>query len=262
MSSLLWKVGTIRAVRPLARLAYNAFKRLRRVYFRWRITNAGDFEKYWTTQHLRYSGWEKESWESQEQPERQVLLRKLSNEKFDSLLEVGCASGPNLVLIHQLWPKADLFGIDINEAAIEYGRERFLECGAENVEMSVMSVYDLGQIPDKSYDIVLAWALFLQLPSDELRGVVGHCLRIARKKLLAKDVHNFAQIGKPLARVSNARRIQNHYARNWWGVLAELVPTESCTITEMAPAVNNAHKGQSNAFIEVCTQVAVSSKSI
>src|SRR5258708_24932839 len=65
-------------------------------------------------------------WAASAQPHRQSLVHALHllPKRFTSLLEVGCFVGTNLRLIHQSFPWAALTGIDINEGALAYGRER------------------------------------------------------------------------------------------------------------------------------------------
>lgn len=58
---------------------------------------------------------------------RQILLSKIVEENLDkinSVLEIGCCSGSNLIAIRKIAPNIKLCGIDINKAAIESGKKK------------------------------------------------------------------------------------------------------------------------------------------
>jgi SAM-dependent methyltransferase len=52
------------------------------------------------------------------------FLRAIAS-SYGSLLEVGCGAGGNLSGVRKLRPYLDLYGVDISNAAIEFGKKRF-----------------------------------------------------------------------------------------------------------------------------------------
>ena len=67
------------------------------------------------------------------------LAKKLLNQiKFDSCLDVGCASGYMVSEITKSYPKAKYFGIDIYDKAIEHAKKAY-----PNIEFKVASASKL-----------------------------------------------------------------------------------------------------------------------
>lgn len=77
------------------------------------VAGAGGWSAYWATLHA---------------PHRDLLIETLRTlPHFSSLLEVGCGPGVNLWRIQEAFPDADLTGLDVSEAAIDHGAERFAD---------------------------------------------------------------------------------------------------------------------------------------
>jgi len=83
-------------------------------------------EIYWCFRRIHEKTWTK-SYISEKlikSPERKVLIDRISNcIPFESILEFGCASGPNLYLLTRKFPKAKIYGIDISKKAIKEGKK-------------------------------------------------------------------------------------------------------------------------------------------
>jgi len=92
-------------------------------------------ERQWANRHLRRGNdwknpnrageddeWVLSYWDSRGHPHRQFLADRISLfAPFDSILEVGCNCGPNLYLVAQKFPGADIRGIDVNSRSIHVG---------------------------------------------------------------------------------------------------------------------------------------------
>ncbi len=53
-----------------------------------------------------------------------LLLKSVQNVQFETVLDVGCGTGDNLMFIKSIFPSMMAFGIDITEAALKVARER------------------------------------------------------------------------------------------------------------------------------------------
>lgn len=76
--------------------------------------------------HIHDQNWAEENIRTFSHPFRQLLAERVSaNAPFTDLLEVGCASGPNLYLLARRFPKVRCVGIDVNPEAIRFGKTFF-----------------------------------------------------------------------------------------------------------------------------------------
>jgi len=132
-------------------------------------------EKYWATRHRRKErkrddlvkggrDWIKSYWDSRDHSHRPFLIEKISKfSPIHSILEIGCNCGPNLYLLAKKFPDAEMIGIDINPIAVQNGNEWFAQEGISNVKLSVGNADELGQFPDKSFDVVFTDAVLIYI---------------------------------------------------------------------------------------------------
>ena len=75
---------------------------------------------FWRFRHLLEPGWVKSyaSKEAYEHPHRDLLLKVISKyEPINSIFEIGCATGTNLVRLKEQYPECHLMGNDVNSSA-------------------------------------------------------------------------------------------------------------------------------------------------
>lgn len=96
---------------------------------------------------------------------------------FETLLDVGCAHGPDLALIQELGVKCS--GFDITEIDVAAGKERLPDCNLWVADIRE----ELPKIPDNSYDVVLTNGVMMYMDSRCLRDVI----RIARKAVVLSE---------------------------------------------------------------------------
>jgi pseudaminic acid biosynthesis-associated methylase len=99
------------------------------------------------------------------------------------ILEVGCAHGANLRLLSTLVPPQEVWGIDINEAALE---------AARSAVPDVNAVWGLARdLPfrDQRFDLVLTVGLLIHVPDATLPVVMGEIVRCARRWVFCGEYH-------------------------------------------------------------------------
>lgn len=89
------------------------------------------FQKLWHTQKIS------------------LAKKLLSQIKFANCLDVGCASGYMISEVSKTFPKAEYFGIDIYDKAIEYAKKIY-----PHIEFKVASASKLP-FRDNSFDLIL-----------------------------------------------------------------------------------------------------------
>mgnify|MGYP001407878881 FL=1 len=183
----------------LHRIALSISLTLTPVHLKELFVGTRAWEQEWAEAHLsKRNDWGGEGkdviksyWDSMEHPHRRFLIDKICEFSPSNILEIGCNCGPNLYLLAQRLPEAQLYGIDVNAVAIEKGKKWFSESGINNVSLSVGKADDLGQFQDKSFDVVFTDAMLIYIGPDKIRKVVEEMLRVVQKGLLLTEWHVF-----------------------------------------------------------------------
>lgn len=123
-------------------------------------------------------------------PHRRFLINKIGKYyPFENILEVGCASGPNLYLLSRRLPNIRIFGTDINKKAINIGQDWFVKKNITNVCLFNSKAEDLSMFSNKSIDIVFTDATLIYVGPDKIQKVLSEIFRIARKVVIFNEWH-------------------------------------------------------------------------
>lgn len=170
-------------------------------------------------------------WQDRDHPAKHYLAERIAAyQPVNSILEVGCASGPNLYLIAKKFPQTQIVGIDINRAAIEYGNRRFAEEGIDNVKLLVGQADELGEFQDRAFDIVFTNAVLIYIGPDKINKVIQPMLRIASKALVLMECHCF-QTGKDPE--GKGFYYGGNWLRDYRALLKQFVPEEQIRVTKI-----------------------------
>jgi trans-aconitate methyltransferase len=101
-----------------------AFAKAKAAALRGRNVNQSDASaRFWATRHEQTPEVWPAHWDSRDAPYRRELLDRLcALPAASSFFEVGCGCGPNLWGLAHRRPNSILAGVDVSDAAIEYGR--------------------------------------------------------------------------------------------------------------------------------------------
>ena len=94
------------------------------------------------------------------------------------VLEIGCASGGNLLPMAAAMPDARFLGVDLSPVQIAAGEARRLRYGLENVELRADSFEALGDV-DGAFDFIICHGVYSWIP-EPLRESL---LRVIRERL-------------------------------------------------------------------------------
>jgi methyltransferase-like protein/SAM-dependent methyltransferase len=105
------------------------------------------------------------------------ILFGMTPEKIQkaNILEIGCASGGNLIPIAARYPKSSCMGIDISEIQIASAQETSDELGLKNVTLIAKSITDFD-FSDKKFDYIIAHGVYSWVSSsvqDRLLEICG-----------------------------------------------------------------------------------------
>ena len=141
----------------------------------------------WRWRHLYKKGWTKTSLESKNG--KLITSEIASFDNVQSVLEIGCASAPNLRLLREKLPSAQLTGIDINKQYIRTANDYFRSANDDKVNLLAMTMDQLDEFQDKSFDVVFTQAVLLLVPPSNINKVIAGMLRLSRKAIVLNEFH-------------------------------------------------------------------------
>jgi ubiquinone/menaquinone biosynthesis C-methylase UbiE len=200
-------------------------------------------ELRWRFYHFYKSGWAKDylSEASFSHPHRQLLVEKISaSAPFTDVLEIGCASGPNLFLLAKKFPHARFVGVDINAEAVRQGNLFFEQQRMQNVLLFQEKADQLDRFPNKSFDIVFTDAVLLCIGPDKIEKVAREIQRLAKKTIIVVEHHseqeshlgsrlekwwlrNYIKLFRPFSNLANSMKIPPEVWRGNWGQFGYIV---------------------------------------
>jgi len=146
-------------------------------------------ELFWKFRHIfDRSNWPEKyvSSESLSHPHRKLLIDAVSKYvPFESIFEVGCASGPNLYLLAKKFPGIRICGSDISRNAIDFGKKWFEKQNIKNVELfTSYAENSFRKYSDKSIDIIITDAALIYLNEKKLEKMIKEMIRFGLKALV------------------------------------------------------------------------------
>ena len=111
-----------------------------------------------------------------------TIQQLMSTAEIKSVLEFGCNVGRNLNCIRNKISDLNILGVDVNEAAVDAGRQHFklpLRVGGEEA---------LVAIPTNGYDIVFTVSVLDHIP--EVEQVLKELLRICNRYFICIEPWN------------------------------------------------------------------------
>jgi len=151
----------------------------------------GFIQKYiWRWKHLYKPKWAKISLESKDLSHRDQLVSYVTSfDNVQSLLEIGCAAGPNLRRVRQILPNAQLCGIDINKHVIQTAHKYFSSVNDDRVDFFVKRADQLSDFGDKAFDVVFSQAVLVCITPDSINQVIADMIRLSIKGFVLNEYH-------------------------------------------------------------------------
>lgn len=111
-------------------------------------------------------------------PQMFIVANELKDIEFESVLELGCGFGENIMALEKTFSGKKIVGIDIMPTRVEIARKN------TNAEIILGDINDLSQFEDKSFDIVFTNALFIMIEPKTVEKTIKEMVRIAKKKII------------------------------------------------------------------------------
>ncbi len=149
-------------------------------------TRADEF--FWRFRHIIHDKTWAENYISPEalkHAHRKLLLQVISRyAPLENVLEVGCASGPNLILLSKRFPKTEFWGIDISRRAIAVGKNYVKEHAISNIHLETGSADEIEKFPDRSFDVVFTDAMLIYIGPEKIKKVLNEIVRVAKHSIV------------------------------------------------------------------------------
>jgi len=215
-------------------------KRLADKFFGTRID-----ELYWKYRHIFDKKWAEEGYISKEainHPHRKLLIDKISEYyPFETVLEIGCASGPNLYLLAKKFPKVKFYGTDISYSAIETGKEIFKKANIKNVFLHSVKAEELKNFKNKSIDIIITDALLVYIAPDKINLVIREIFRVTKKAIILCEWYHEAP----------APLYKDHWIHDYRHLFSNFVSEEKIKFTKIPPEVWGGNWGKFGYLVEI-----------
>jgi ubiquinone/menaquinone biosynthesis C-methylase UbiE len=170
-----------------------------------RLKTTKQHTNYWANRDI---DWVKSYTDTWNHPHRNLIVDKLKSFQWVSLLEIGCASGPNLVRIAKDFPSADLGGIDVSARAVETINNIFVNSkkygwfrvgSGEDVMMS-----------DSSTDVALTDMTLIYVGPSKIKKYIKEMHRIARKRIVLCEFHSTNPLTRLVKRLKTGYNLHNY----------------------------------------------------
>ena len=201
-------------------------------------------ELYWRFRHLGSPHWAETyvASASLEHPHRKFLLETIERQRpFASILEIGCASGPNLYLLAKRFPAAKLYGVDISQKAIAFGRNWLSNQGISNVFLETGKTGHLTQFASQSVDIVVSDAALVYVGPEKIEAALREMARVAKKAIILVEWHTD----------SDSSIFKDHWAHNYRNLFQKILPDSEPRFLKLSPEIWGGDWSEHGYIIEI-----------
>jgi methyltransferase-like protein/2-polyprenyl-3-methyl-5-hydroxy-6-metoxy-1,4-benzoquinol methylase len=90
------------------------------------------------------------------------------------VLELGCASGGNIIPHAASYPESEFVGIDLSAVQIEEGKRTVRELGLKNIKLEAKSIMDINE-QDGLFDYIICHGILSWVPIQVQEGIFKVC---------------------------------------------------------------------------------------
>jgi len=164
--------------------------------------------RYWRKRKI---DWQAAYTSTADHPHRDFLIEILRRFWFRNLLEVGCASGPNLIRIKRAWPGTHVAGVDLNADAIAQAK-RSIPDGAFEVRPA-----DELYFTKDSADGTITDACLIYLDRKRIRKALGEIARVTKYFVVLCEFHSESWLSRLALRMASG-----YYAHDYKKLLESM----------------------------------------
>jgi methyltransferase-like protein/2-polyprenyl-3-methyl-5-hydroxy-6-metoxy-1,4-benzoquinol methylase len=105
------------------------------------------------------------------------------------ILELGCASGGNIIPIASHYPDCNIVGIDLSQEQVKQGQQHIKELGLNNITLAAKSIMDIND-QDGLFDYIICHGTYSWVPSDVRDKILDICKNNLHKNGIAYVSYN------------------------------------------------------------------------
>ena len=165
---------------------------------------------------------------------RDAIAEIVAELKPETLLEVGCHCGPNLVRLADEHPTLEMIGLDVNADAIQAGRvwvaNRKL---ADRVQLNAGRVPDAtSALPSQAFDVVLSCYALAYIAPTDLDATLHEMGRLAAKAIVLAEPMTTRESAEWSGSLNGYQEWAHNYAaakrwlNTWRGMSTRIVPVD------------------------------------
>lgn len=136
---------------------------------------------------------------------------KKNNLKINSAFEIGCNIGLNLLALKKLYPKLDIFGLEINFKAYNFAKNKFT-CFNE-------SIYTFKT--KKKFDVVISAGVLIHQNPKMLKHFYRQMYNLSKKYIYINEYFNPTPVEIPY-RGFKGKLFKRDFAKELWTLFPKL----------------------------------------
>ena len=140
-------------------------------------------------------------------PHREMVVNIIAQHNPESVLDLGCANGPDLFLLKELFPNAKLIGIDRSPP--------------ETPSFAQISQGDITQcLPEiiEHFDVVMTNGVLMYIDSARIPDILNEIERIATKAIVFSEVNPYGP--------KEFRDYEKHFTDKGYTVIVHKLPED------------------------------------
>ncbi len=166
------------------------------------------FWRFWRPSVLVSDGFDIQS---SDYPHRATLVSLLKELPVaESLLDVGCGFGANIININRLLPKLNIVGLDINPRMLEQLKSFITQNSLKNIRVQKHNLISRLPFDDNSVDIIIADAVLMFIPNSKIDFVLSEFVRVSKQAII---IHDFCDKKALKSSYCGGRWVHNYFER-------------------------------------------------
>lgn len=105
------------------------------------------------------------------------------------ILELGCASGGNIIPLAARYPRAQFLGVDLGERHVEEAHGRILQLGLDNIEVRQADLTTLA-LEKSAFDFIICHGVYSWVPDHVQTAILDLCSRCLTDNGIAAISYN------------------------------------------------------------------------
>jgi ubiquinone/menaquinone biosynthesis C-methylase UbiE len=95
-------------------------------------------------------------------------------------IDIGCGTGTTTFVMAELWPDAEVIGVDLSPSMLRWARRKAEQLGVKNIFFYHMDGGDMRYFPDESFDVVNESYCLHEMPNYHAKAFIAEMVRLSK----------------------------------------------------------------------------------